>query len=52
MPFLMALGIYAIRGSYMNILFTSSIGQVLIGAALVNMAIGAVILRKIVSFKG
>ena len=52
MPFLMGLGIYVIRGSYMEILFTSSIGQVLIGAALVNMAIGAVILRKIVSFKG
>jgi len=52
MPFLMGLGIYVIRGSYMEILFTSSVGQVLIGAALVNMAIGAVILRKIVSFKG
>ena len=52
MPFLMGLGIYVIRGSYMMILFTSSIGKVLIGAALVNMAIGAVILRKIVSFKG
>ena len=52
MPFLMGMAIYLIRGSYMQILFTSPIGQVLIGVSLVMMAIGAVILRKIVSFKG
>ena len=52
MPFLMALAIYVIRPTYMNILFSSAIGQALVGAALVMMLIGAVILRKIVSFKG
>lgn len=52
MPFLMALAIYVIQPHYMSILFTNPIGQVLIGGSLVMMGIGAVILRKIVSFKG
>ena len=51
MPFLMGLAIFALNPSYMSILFTSTIGQVMIGGSLVMMAIGSMIIRKIVSFK-
>ena len=52
MPFLMGLAIFALNPSYMSILFTSSAGKFLIGTSLVMMAIGGMIIRKIVSFKG
>jgi tight adherence protein B len=52
MPFLMGLAIFALNPSYMSILFTSSAGKFLIAVSLVMMAIGGMIIRKIVSFKG
>jgi tight adherence protein B len=52
MPFLMGLAIFALNPAYMSILFTSSAGKLMIGVSLVMMAIGGVIIRKIVSFKG
>jgi tight adherence protein B len=52
MPFLMGLAIFALNHSYMNLLFTTSMGQIMIVAALVMMGIGGVIIQKIVSFKG
>jgi tight adherence protein B len=52
MPFLMGLAIFALNPSYMSILFTSSAGKFLIAVSLVMMAIGGLIIRKIVSFKG
>jgi tight adherence protein B len=52
MPFLMGLAIFALNPGYMSILFTSTAGKALIGGSLVMMAIGGVIIRKIVSFKG
>jgi tight adherence protein B len=52
MPFLMGLAIFALNPAYMSILFTSSAGKFMIGVSLVMMAIGGVIIRKIVSFKG
>ena len=52
MPFLMALAIFALNRAYIMILFTSSAGRILIAIALVMMSIGAVIIKKIVSFKG
>jgi len=52
MPFLMGLAIFALNPGYMSILFTSTAGKALIGVSLVMMAIGGVIIRKIVSFKG
>jgi tight adherence protein B len=52
MPFLMALAIFALNKAYIMILFTSSAGRILIGIALFMMSIGAVIIKKIVSFKG
>jgi tight adherence protein B len=52
MPFLMGLAIFALNPAYMSILFTSTAGKVMIAGSLVMMAIGGVIIRKIVSFKG
>jgi tight adherence protein B len=52
MPFLMGLAIFALNPGYMSILFTSTAGKALIAVSLVMMAIGGVIIRKIVSFKG
>jgi Flp pilus assembly protein TadB len=36
----------------MSVLFITKAGKVMIGMSLVMMAIGGVIIRKIVSFKG
>jgi tight adherence protein B len=52
MPFLMGLAIYLVNGTYMKILWTDSLGKILIAGSLVSMAIGSVIIKKIVSFKG
>jgi tight adherence protein B len=52
MPFLMGLAIFALNPTYMSILFTSTAGKAMIGVSLVMMAIGGMIIRKIVSFKG
>ena len=52
MPFLMALAIFALNRAYIMILFTSSAGRMMIAIGLVMMSIGAVIIKKIVSFKG
>jgi tight adherence protein B len=52
MPFLMALAIFALNRAYIMILFTSSAGRILIAIALFMMSIGALIIKKIVSFKG
>jgi tight adherence protein B len=51
MPFVMGLAISAFNGKYISILFTSAMGKVLIGGALVSMTIGGFVIRKIVSFK-
>jgi tight adherence protein B len=52
MPFLMALAIYALNPAYINVLFTTTAGNVMIVGALFSMGIGGLIIRKIVSFKG
>jgi tight adherence protein B len=52
MPFLMGLAIYALNPSYIAVLFSTTAGNVMLVGALVSMGIGAVIIRKIVSFKG
>jgi tight adherence protein B len=51
MPFVMGLAISAFNRTYISILFTSTMGKVLIGGALVSMTIGGFVIRKIVSFK-
>lgn len=52
LPFFVAALISAISPAYMRPLWHSSTGHVMVGVALVMMAIGSVILKKIVSFKG
>jgi tight adherence protein B len=52
LPFFLALILTAMNRSYMSPLYTTSTGHELIIAALVMIAIGSLILRKIVGFKG
>ena len=52
LPFFLAAALTLINREYMMPLFTTSAGHMLIGVSLVMMAVGSVILRKIVSFKG
>jgi tight adherence protein B len=52
MPFLMGLAIYLVNGEYMKILWESSMGKMMIAGSLVMMAIGSMIIKKIVAFKG
>jgi tight adherence protein B len=52
LPFAMALLISLISPSYMGPLWHTGVGHTMIGVGLVMLAIGGVILRKIVSFKG
>jgi tight adherence protein B len=51
LPFLMGLGITAINSSYMAPLFNTSTGIMLVIIAVTSIGIGALILKKIVSFK-
>ena len=44
--------IVAINPKYMQILWTESLGRLMIAIGLVSMAFGAMIIRKIVAFKG
>lgn len=52
LPFLVAALISVINPSYMGPLWHSSTGHTITGIALVMLAVGSVILKKIVSFKG
>ena len=52
LPFFLAMALTVINREYMSPLYTDPTGHMLIGIALVMMAVGSAILRKIVSFKG
>jgi tight adherence protein B len=52
LPFFLALMLTAVDREYIAPLFTTSTGHALIIVGLIMMSIGAVVLRKIVSFKG
>ncbi len=52
LPFFIAVAIELINPEYMDPLFGTTIGRVLIIMALVMMGIGALLLKRIVSFKG
>jgi len=52
LPFVVGLAIYAINREYMEPLLTTSTGHKLIILMIVMMAIGSLLLKKIVSFKG
>jgi tight adherence protein B len=52
LPFFVAMAITVLNPTYMDPLYNSSTGHMLIIVGLVMMAFGSLILRKIVSFKG
>ena len=52
LPFLLALALTALNPSFMSPLYNTSAGHKLVFSGLVMMAIGSLILKKIVSFKG
>ena len=52
LPFFIAIAIELLNPDYMDPLFGTSIGRILIVTALVMMGIGALFLKRIVSFKG
>ena len=52
LPFFIALAITVTNPGYMAPLYHTSAGHMLIGAGLLMMAVGSLILNKIVSFKG
>ena len=52
LPFFLILAISLLNSSYLDPLFHTSTGHMLIGMGLVMMAIGSLIIKKIVSFKG
>jgi tight adherence protein B len=52
LPFFMVAAMTAVNSTYMSPLFTTSTGHVMIAVALMMMAFGSLILKKIVSFKG
>ncbi len=51
LPIALGVGIYAINPPYMSILFTEPIGQMLIGAGILNMIIGIFLISKIVKIE-
>ena len=51
-PFFIGAILTIINGEYMHPLYATSGGHIMIGIALVMMAIGSLILKKIVSFRG
>jgi tight adherence protein B len=52
LPFFMAVALTALNPTYMSALWSTSTGHTLIGVALGMMAVGSVLLKRIVSFKG
>jgi tight adherence protein B len=52
LPFFIALAVTVINPSYMSVLWSTSTGHELVGAGLGMLAVGGVILKKIVSFRG
>jgi tight adherence protein B len=52
LPFFIALALTVLNPGYMAPLYTTSAGHMLIAVGLVMMAIGSLIIHKIVSFKG
>ena len=51
LPFVMALAIFAISPTYLAPLWSTGTGYLLVFGALFSITIGALILKKIVSFK-
>jgi len=52
LPFVIALAVTVLNPAYMRPLWSTSVGHELVGAGVVMLGVGSVILRRIVSFKG
>jgi len=52
LPFFLAVAISAINPSYLSPLFTTGAGHLLLALAIVMLALGTVILRRMVTFRG
>jgi tight adherence protein B len=52
LPFFIALAMTVLNRTYMDPLFNTSTGHMLIMVGLTMMAFGSLVLKKIVSFKG
>lgn len=50
LPFLVGTAVYFTTPSYMSVLFTTTVGNVIIGAGLLWMAIGVFIMQKMINF--
>lgn len=51
LPFAAAGTLYLIKPEYMSLLFTEDLGRLMIKSALVSMAVGYVVIRRMVNFK-
>ena len=51
LPFLMGLLLYVTSPDYITVLFTDALGQIMIGAGIVSMVIGTLVMAKMVNFK-
>ena len=50
LPFLVSAGMYGMNPDYMSLLFTTTVGNVLLGAGLTWMAIGISVMTKMINF--
>lgn len=50
LPFLVSAGMYGMNPDYMSLLFTTTVGNVLLGAGLTWMAIGVSVMTKMINF--
>ncbi|NQV20523.1 MAG: type II secretion system F family protein [Rhodospirillales bacterium] len=51
LPFLMGLLLFVTSPDYITVLFTDALGQIMIGAGIVSMVIGTLVMSKMVNFK-
>ena len=51
LPFFMALGMTAVNRSFLEPLYTTPVGKVMVAGALVSMSLGWVVIKKIVNFR-
>ena len=50
-PFLMAIYLHTVNPGYLGLLFSSPIGRIMVSAAAVMMAIGILVMKKMVTIK-
>jgi tight adherence protein B len=48
LPVLVGLGLYALNPAYMSVLFNTSLGQFILGGAILSLACGGLVMRSII----